>query len=175
MSIPPVAAVAPEPSAPEGDTWLGLADVALPTEAVQQWVVRPDCGGVVVFVGTVRDHAEGRTGVTHLEYEAYDEQVEPVLARVAEQVRHAHPGVGRLAILHRVGPLAVTDAAVVVAASAPHRDEAFAAARLAIDEVKATAPIWKREHWDGGVDWGRCDHDVPDGRTDVPARAEVGT
>ena len=171
MSIPPVAAAVPEPSAPEGDTWLGLVDVPLPTEAAQQWVVRPDCGGIVVFVGTVRDHAEGRTGVTQLEYEAYEEQVEPVLARVADQVRRTHRGVGRLAILHRVGPLAVTDAAVVVAVSAPHRDEAFAAARLAIDEVKATAPIWKREHWEGGVDWGRCDHD----EHHAPAPAEVGS
>ena len=161
MSAPSAAASGSAPRPPDGDTWLGLLDVALPTGVAQQWVVRPDCGGVVVFVGTVRDHAEGRTGVTLLEYEAYEEQVEPVLARVAEQVRRSHPGVGRLALLHRIGPLDVTDAAVLVAASAPHRDEAFAAARLAIDEVKAQAPIWKREHWAGGVDWGRCDHDRP--------------
>ena len=175
MPFPPAAAVAAESTAPEGETWLGLADVELPTEAAQRWVVRPDCGGVVVFVGTVRDHADGRSGVTLLEYEAYEEQVEPVLARVADDVRRRHPGVGRLAILHRVGPLAVTDAAVVVAVSAPHRDEAFAAARLAIDEVKAQAPIWKREHWDGGVDWGRCDHDDPtaDAGDRSPEQVEV--
>src|SRR4029077_7144863 len=110
-------------------------------------------------------------------YEAYEEQVEPVLGRVADDVRRRHPGVGRLAILHRVGPLAVTDAAVVVAVSAPHRDEAFAAARLAIDEVKAQAPIWKREHWEGGVDWGRCDHDHPPTDADeaAPEHVEVGS
>jgi molybdopterin synthase catalytic subunit len=67
---------------------------------------------------------------------------------------------GRIALLHRVGPLGVGDVSVVVVASSPHRPEAFEAARHGIDTLKATVPIWKRETWDGGVDWGTCAHDV---------------
>lgn len=145
----------PSLSAPDGDTWLGLTDSALPVAEAGDWVVRPDCGGSVVFTGTARNHAEGRSDVTRLEYEAYAEQVLPSLARVASKVRDRWPEVGRIAVLHRIGSLQVCEAAVVVAVSAPHRHEAFEAARFCIDEVKATAPIWKREHWADGVDWGR--------------------
>ena len=146
-------------SPPEGDDWLGCVDAPLDPGEAAAWVVTPDCGASVTFVGTARDHAGERTGVHLLEYEAYDEHVVPVLAKVAAAVRERHPEVRRLALLHRTGALAVTDVAVVVAVAAPHRDAAFDAARWAIDEVKATAPIWKREHWDGGHDdWGRCDH-----------------
>jgi molybdopterin synthase catalytic subunit len=138
----------------EGDNWLALSDDRLPVDEAQLWAVRPDCGAVVVFVGTVRDHAEGRSGVTALEYEAYTEQAIPRMEVVAAETRARWPQVGRLAILHRVGPLSLTDAAVVVVVSAPHRDEAFAAARFCIDTVKATVPIWKKETWDDGIGWG---------------------
>jgi molybdopterin synthase catalytic subunit len=137
-----------------GNDWIGLSGAALPTEGAAAWVVRPDCGAVVVFVGTVRDHAEGRPGVVALDYEAYAEQAEPRMAAVAVEARARFAGVGRIALLHRTGPLAVTDAAVVVAVSAPHRGEAFDAARFCIDTLKATVPIWKKESWDGGEDWG---------------------
>ena len=119
-------------------------------------MIQPGCGAVVTFCGTARDHAPDRTGVTLLEYEAYEERVVPVLDHVADAAIHRFPGIGRIAVWHRVGALAVTDVAVVVAVSTPHRDEAFAAARWTIDEVKATAPIWKREHHAGGVDWGQA-------------------
>ncbi|MCU1453968.1 MAG: molybdopterin synthase large subunit MoaE [Acidimicrobiales bacterium] len=152
---------APTLGAPVGDTWTGLTDAPLPLAEVQEWVVVPSCGGVVTFCGTARDHAEGRPGVTLLEYEAYEEAVEPRLRLVAAEARQRFGGLGRIALLHRVGPLELTEAAVIVAVSAPHRAEAFEAARWCIDEVKATAPIWKREHWSGGVGWGRCDHDGP--------------
>jgi molybdopterin synthase catalytic subunit len=117
---------------------------------------------VVSFVGTVRDHAEGRPDVTAIEYEAYIEQVEPRLAEVAAHTRRRWQELGRLVLLHRVGPLRVTEASVVVVASAPHRGEAFDAARFAIDAVKTTVPIWKAEHWAGGVDWGTDAHEVGD-------------
>jgi molybdopterin synthase catalytic subunit len=153
---------------PEGETWLGLTDATLPVAEVSAWVVREDCGGTVVFTGTARNHAEGRADVTLLEYEAYAAHVGPSLARVANQARDRWPELGRIAILHRTGSLQITEAAVVVAVSAPHRQEAFEAARFCIDEVKATAPIWKREHWAGGVDWGRCDGDAPPRDGDPP-------
>ena len=132
---------------PAAADWLALSSEPLPVAEAAAWAVVPSCGGVVTFTGTVRDHAEGRDGVTGLAYEAYEEHAGARLAAVAAEVRSRHPGVGRLAILHRVGSLQVTDAAVVVVASAPHRDEAFAAARLAIDATKASVPIWKRESW----------------------------
>ena len=114
-------------------------------------VTDPSAGGVVVFVGTVRDDA------TRLEYEAYEEQAEGVMAKVAAEVRAEVPDVVRLAILHRHGDLAVGELAVVVAASAPHRAEAFTAARLAIDLVKQRVPIWKKEHRpDGTAEWVAC-------------------
>jgi molybdopterin synthase catalytic subunit len=138
----------------QGDEWLGLSREPLPTEQARAWSVVPGCGAVVVFCGTVRDHAEGREGVTDLEYEAYDEQVVPRLAAVAADARARWPELGRIALIHRVGQLRVTDVAVVVAVSAPHRGEAFAAASFCIDTLKATAPIWKKEHWAGGSDWG---------------------
>lgn len=108
------------------------------------------------FAGTVRDHAEGRPGVSLLEYEAYEHEVEPRLAALATQARHRWPMLGALVLLHRVGPLAVEEVAVLVVVSAPHREEAFEAARWCIDTLKATVPIWKRETWQGGVDWGTC-------------------
>ncbi|HEU5084300.1 MAG TPA: molybdenum cofactor biosynthesis protein MoaE [Acidimicrobiales bacterium] len=137
-----------------GDDWLALTSARLPVHEVTDWVVRPDCGGVVTFLGTARDHSDGRPGVDALEYEAYESQVEPRLARVAAEARARWSTVGRIALLHRTGPLAVTEAAVVVAVSAPHRDEAFAAARFCIDTLKQTVPIWKKERWDGGESWG---------------------
>jgi molybdopterin synthase catalytic subunit len=146
---------------PDGDRWVACVDAALPVDEASRWVVLPGCGAVVTFLGTARDHAGDRTGVRLLEYEAYTEQVVPALQRVAGGAFERFEGLGRIAIWHRTGALAVTDVAVVVAVATPHRAEAFAAASWAIDEVKATAPIWKREHHDGGIDWGRCDHDRP--------------
>jgi len=165
---------APEPltGSPRGVDWLECTSSPLALSAAARWVVTPSCGAVVTFAGTVRDHAEGRTGVSLLEYEAYEEHVVPVLATVAADVRSRFAGVARLVLWHRTGALDLEDVAVVVAVSTPHRSEAFEAASFAIDEVKARAPIWKREHWEGGVDWGRCDHDRQ--RTDVLTSSDGG-
>ena len=144
---------------PAADTWLALTDEPLRLGTAVEWAIRPDCGAVVLFTGTVRDHAEGRPHVTNLVYEAYAEQVEPRLAAIAEEARRRWP-LGRVALLHRIGELAVGEPSVVVVASSGHRPEAFEAARFCIDTLKATVPIWKRETWDGGEDWGLCAHDV---------------
>jgi molybdopterin synthase catalytic subunit len=142
-------------AAPElGDDWVALSPEPLPVADASAWVVRPDCGATVTFTGTARDHAPGRPGVHRLEYEAYEE---PALARLRVLIGEARsrwPTVGRMALLHRTGVVDLGDAAVVVAVSAPHRAEAFEAARFAIDELKRTVPIWKREVWDGGESWG---------------------
>lgn len=142
------------------DNWLALADEALPVGAAADWAVLPGCGAVVLFSGTVRDHSEGRPGVSMLSYEAYEGQVVPRLAAIAAEARSRWSDLGRIALLHRIGDLAPTESSVVVVVSAPHRVEAFAAARFGIDTLKATVPIWKRERWAGGDDWGLCAHDV---------------
>ena len=145
-----------------GDDWVALTDETLPIDAAYQWAVRPDCGAVVLFSGTVRDHAEGRPGVTSLEYEAYAEQVEPRLAAIADDIRRRWPDTGRVALLHRIGLLELGECSVVVIASAPHRGEAFDAARYGIDTLKATVPIWKREVWSDGSAWGLDAHPIAD-------------
>ena len=144
----------PRLAAPEGETWLGLSGAPLPVAEAVAWAVRPDCGGLVLFSGTARDHAEGRPGVERLEYEAYDAQVVPRLQAVADEARARWPTVGRVALLHRTGVVDVGDSAVVVVVSAPHRAEAFEAARFCIDTLKRSVPIWKRETWAGGESWG---------------------
>jgi len=137
-----------------GDTWIGLTDRPLPVHEAGDWAVRPDCGAMVLFSGTARDHAAGRPGVSLLEYEAYEEQVEPRLAALADDMRRRWPDVGRIVMLHRVGPLQIGESAVVVAVSSPHRAAAFEAAAYGIDTLKRTVPIWKREEWSGGSSWG---------------------
>jgi molybdopterin synthase catalytic subunit len=139
----------------DGD-WLGVSEHPLPIDQTWRWVSLPECGGIVSFCGTVRDHSDGRPGVTSLEYEAYVEQVVPKLSTVAGVARSRWPEIGRLTMLHRVGRLEVGEVAVVVAVSTPHRGEAFAAAQFCIDTLKHTVPIWKRETWEGGSDWSIC-------------------
>lgn len=136
------------------DVWAALSGAPLPIEAVDAWIARPDCGASLTFVGTTRDHSAGRPGVHLLEYEAYEEQVVPRLLRIADEARARWGSVRRIAMLHRIGRLEVGAAAVVVAVSAPHRDDAFRANRFCIDTLKATVPIWKKESWDGGSSWG---------------------
>jgi len=145
---------------PAGDDWLRLGAEPLPAAVALDWAMRPDCGAVVAFSGTVRNHAEGRPNVTALEYEAYEEEVEPRLAAIAAEARRRWPAVGRVALLHRTGLLVVGETSVVVVVSAPHRAEAFDAARWCIDTLKSAVPIWKHETWDGGEGWSACDHPV---------------
>lgn len=114
-------------------------------------VFDPAHGGTSVFIGTVRDRSEGHA-VTLLEYEAYATMAVREMERIAGEIEDEIRG-ARLAVLHRVGALRVGDVAVVCAASAPHRDEAFRACRLLIDRVKERVPIWKREHGPEGPYW----------------------
>ncbi len=144
----------------QGNEWLALTADELPISAIYEWCVRPDCGAVVLFSGTVRDHADGRTDVTSLEYEAYNEAVIPVFAKIADETRRRFDGARRIAILHRTGEMSLGESSVVVAVSSAHRPVAFDAARFAIDALKESAPIWKKENWVGGSDWGTGAHDI---------------
>jgi molybdopterin synthase catalytic subunit len=134
--------------------WLLLTPGALPVGVAYDWAVLPSCGAVVLFSGTVRDHAEGRDGVESLTYEAYEAEAVTRLAAVAVAARQEWPTCERVALLHRIGHLELSEASVAVVVSSPHRAEAFEAARFCIDTLKETVPIWKQEHWEGGSGWG---------------------
>jgi molybdopterin synthase catalytic subunit len=149
-------------------TWCALTEDPLPVGAIYEWCVQPQCGAIVVFSGVVRDHAEHRTGVTLIEYEAYESQVVPRLETIAAELRRQWPDAGRVAILHRVGPLKLGESSVVVGVSTPHRGSAFAAAEFGIDSLKATVPIWKREFWDGVSDWGLAATDITEANLLTP-------
>lgn len=129
-----------------------LLDRPLDPAALRALVRTDASGAVVLFEGTVRDHHEGHA-VSRLEYEAYAEMVERQLAIVGAEVTRDFPGVHGVAIHHRQGMLAIGDAAVIVAVSAAHRGEAFAACERAMDRVKETVPVWKREWGPGGASW----------------------
>jgi molybdopterin synthase catalytic subunit len=120
----------------------------LSVDAAIDAVSGPDSGGIVVFLGTVRDASRGRR-VRHLEYEAYAEMAEPRLRAIAAEEAERH-GLCAVAVEHRIGIVPLGEPSVIVAASAPHRGEAFAGARAVIDRVKAEAPIWKVEVGEDG-------------------------
>ena len=142
---------------PEPDDLVAVVPDGIDPNAALDHVTAPDCGAVVLFLGTVRNHSPGRTGVTHLEYEAYEGVVEPKIREIVAEAREKWP-IRRAAALHRTGDLAVGEISVAVAVSSPHRDDAFAAGRYLIDELKQRAPIWKKEHWPGGGEWVREGH-----------------
>jgi len=140
-------------SASAGDrderAWLQAGPLSM--EVLLEEVRGDDAGGVVTFTGTVRDHSRGRA-IDHLEYEAYEPMAEKEMRKIAAQVAERWPE-ARIAIAHRVGRLAIGDAAVMIAAAAPHRAEAFEACRFAIDTLKQTVPIWKKEFAEDGTAW----------------------
>ena len=131
-----------------------MVEAEPPIAEIYRWAVRPDCGAVVLFSGTARDHSDGRPDVSELAYEAYEEHLLPRFERLVTEIRARWPEVRRVVIMHRVGNVPIGESSVVVAASSPHREVAFEAARHGIDRLKATAPIWKREVWGGGESWG---------------------
>lgn len=113
---------------------------------------RPDCGALAVFLGTTRDHHEGRR-VVRLAYEAYEPMAIASLEALERAARERF-GVASCAIVHRLGDVPVAEPSVIVLVSAPHRAAAFDACRWTMDELKKSAPIWKREHFeDGGAEW----------------------
>jgi molybdopterin synthase catalytic subunit len=120
-------------------------------DAVVAAVRAAGCGGIATFTGLVRDRSHGRA-VERLEYEAYAAMAEKVFVALCEELERELPGV-RLAVEHRTGKLAVGDVAVVIAAAAPHRGEAFQACQAMIDRLKERAPIWKKEIGPDGSSW----------------------
>ena len=129
--------------------WIDAAPLSL--DALIREVMSPAMGGVVTFTGVVRNRARGES-IDHLEYEAYAPMAEKELRKIADAVHERWPHV-RIAMSHRVGRLEVGEAAVMIAAAAPHRAEAFEACRFAIDTLKQTVPIWKKEVATDGEYW----------------------
>lgn len=144
--LPPVA------GGSDGVMLSAIREAPLSVDECMAAVAHPSAGAVATFTGVVRDHADGRA-VARLDYEAHPTLAEREMRQVLHDVSVEVPGV-RLAGVHRVGQLGVGDLAVVVAASAPHRAEAFHACREAMERIKATVPIWKKE-WapDGTAHW----------------------
>jgi molybdopterin synthase catalytic subunit len=140
--LPPVSGGAPRCT---------LHDRPLDVDEVVARVAGPDAGGLVTFVGAVRDHSRGHE-IRHLEYEAYPGMAEREMEKIADEAARRWPRT-RVAIAHRVGHLEIGDLAVVIAAASPHRAEAFEACRFAIDTLKETVPIWKKEVTRSGEYW----------------------
>jgi molybdenum cofactor biosynthesis protein MoaC len=138
-------------SAAPGEGLVALRDASPSLDEAIASVKHPGAGAICAFLGVVRDRNEGRH-VVRLEYEAYPAMAVAEMKRIAEELAAELPGT-RLAVVHRTGSLAVGDVAVVCAASAPHRAEAYRACRALIDQVKARVPIWKREHGPDGAWW----------------------
>ncbi len=130
---------------------IAVTDAALSLDEVTAAVAGPEQGGIATFTGCVRRQGQ-IPNVQRLEYEAFVPMAEEVLTAIADEIQRQWPG-SRVAIHHRIGTLSVGEAAVVIAASAPHRAEAFDACRAAIDRLKERAPIWKKEIGDDGALW----------------------
>ena len=128
-----------------------LTDEPIDVRALTARVMRPSDGASVVFEGVVRDHHE-RKAVESIFYDAYRPMAEKEIAAIVGEVERQYPAVA-LAVVHRLGQLVIGDASIAIVACSPHRGEAFAACRMAIDRIKETVPIWKKERGPDGEEW----------------------
>lgn len=153
--IPPVSGGSGAGQGPDPDSWAGvrsrLSRTPISLAEVVAAVEHRDAGGLATFTGNVREASRGKR-VLRLEYEAYAPMAVRVMDAIALAIEQEIPG-ARVAVAHRVGTLVVGESAVVIAASAPHRDEAFRACREAIERLKQDVPIWKKEIDDEGGEW----------------------
>jgi molybdopterin synthase catalytic subunit len=129
-----------------------VVEEPLSPDALARAVDDPGAGGVVIFSGVVRNETGGRP-VKFLEYEAHAPMAEAKMREIGESIRARWPSVKRVAILHRLGRLEIGESSVLIAVSAAHRREAFEACRHAIDTLKRTVPVWKKEHFEDGEVW----------------------
>lgn len=114
-------------------------------------VIRPEAGAISTFIGIAREFTYGKRTL-FLEYDAYIPMATKQLMRIGEEIKSTWPG-AEVSIAHRIGRLDISDVAVAIAVSTPHRDEAFKASRYAIERIKEIVPIWKKEHWEDGTKW----------------------
>ena len=128
-----------------------ISDEPLNIQSCIDWVMTPQCGGIDVFVGTVREATKGKT-VVRLEFEAYEKMALKEMKKIAEEALQKW-NVHKISIHHRTGVLKIGGIPVVIAVSAAHRDAAFDACRYIIDTLKKTVPIWKKEVFEDGEVW----------------------
>ncbi len=129
-----------------------VGETPLSADAIAAEVDDPGAGGIVIFSGVVRNETGGRP-VKFLEYEAFAPMAEAKMREIGQTVRARWPGVRRVAMRHRIGRLEIGESSVLIAVSAAHRGEAFAACQYAIDTLKRTVPVWKKEHFEDGEVW----------------------
>ena len=128
-----------------------VTDQPIDLNELVRYVTDLEAGAIATFIGTTRNNNEGRK-VIALDYEAYGEMAEKELGRIGDDAKKQWP-ICRIAIVHRLGPVQIGESSVIIAVSSAHRDAAFAASRFAIEEIKKTVPIWKKEVFEGGEVW----------------------
>jgi molybdopterin synthase catalytic subunit len=128
-----------------------IAKDPIDIQSVIDKVVQREAGAITTFIGTVRELTHGKKTL-FLIYEAYESMAVKKLAQIGDEINERWPG-AKVAITHRVGKLDITDVAVVIAVSTPHRNDAYEANRYAIERIKEIVPIWKKEHWEDGQEW----------------------
>jgi molybdopterin synthase catalytic subunit/molybdopterin converting factor small subunit len=146
--FPPVSGGAAEP----GPDWIEVTAAPLSERAVAQAVEHPGAGALALFSGVVRDQTGGRR-VKFLEYEAHGAMALAKMREIGAAIRSRWPAITRIALVHRIGRLEIGESSVMIAVSSPHRAQAFEACRFAIDTLKETVPIWKKEHFEDGEVW----------------------
>ncbi|MYL70259.1 molybdenum cofactor biosynthesis protein MoaE [Halobacillus litoralis] len=140
----------------------------LKVEEVTKRVIRREAGAINTFIGTVREFTKGKRTL-YLEYETYKEMAEKKLEQIAVEIEKQWPS-AQVVIAHRVGRLDITDIAVMIAVSTPHRNDSYEASRYAIERIKEVVPIWKKEHWEDGEEWIGDQKEV---RPGVPLKEEI--
>jgi molybdopterin synthase catalytic subunit len=135
-------------------------------------VVRPEAGAVNTFIGTVREFTKGKRTL-YLEYQSYVSMAEKKLAEICTEINRKWNNT-ETAIAHRVGRLEISDVAVVIAVSTPHRKDAFAASSYAIERIKEMVPIWKKEHWEDGDLWIGDQEQETSYEHRIPTKGEMG-
>lgn len=128
-----------------------ITDSRISSEELIEKVTHPNAGAIVSFIGTVREMTKGKKTL-FLEYQAYRPMAEKMLRQIGDEIQEKWPE-AVTAITHRVGKLDISDIAVVIAVSTPHRNDAYEASRYAIERIKELVPIWKKEQWEDGESW----------------------
>lgn len=128
-----------------------ITNEVISIQEVVDKVVHPNAGAINTFIGTVRELTKGKKTV-YLKYDAYASMAEKKLAQIGDEIQERWPNT-LVAITHRIGRLDITDIAVVIAVSTPHRADSYDASRYAIERIKEIVPIWKKEHWEDGEEW----------------------
>lgn len=140
-------------------------------EDVFQKVIRREAGAVTTFVGTVRELTNGRRTL-YLQYEAYESMALKKMEQIIREIKERWPVV-EVAMSHRLGRLEISDIAIAIAVSSPHRPEAYEANRYALEQVKQIVPIWKKEHWEDGEEWIGNEQETKEYATGKPEEVDL--